>query len=278
MTMKILLGWILIAVLVAGGIAFYMQQKKLVDDTDVTAEQEKPLALPKSPPKPAIENPVPEPDQLQTPEESTKEVMPQEPLPALSDSDKPLLDDLNEYFNLKQYQHLFVLKAIIQRFVVTVNNLSSSSLPEKYLLTRPVAGKFLVKNSSDPEGEDNTAILDPANYERYSVYVKLLEAVDINQLVALYVHYYPLFQQAYESLGYPGKYFNDRLVEVIDNLLDAPVIREEIKLIQPKVFYQYADPKLEALSAGQKIMLRMGPDNAERVKVVLRQLRLELIR
>lgn len=30
--------------------------------------------------------------------------------------------------------------------------------------------------------------------------------------VALYCSPYPLFQQAYEVLGFPGKYFNDRLV------------------------------------------------------------------
>ena len=276
--MKILLGWILIAVVAAAGIAFYMQQKKLVNDTDVTAAQEETLPLPESTPEPDINYPVPQPAKPQAPEGSAEEAVPQEPLPPLSDSDKSLLDDLGELIDLKQYQHLFVLKAIIQRFVVTVNNLTTNSLPKKYLLTRPVAGNFLVEKSMLKESTDNTAIMDPANYERYSIYVQLLETIDINQLVSVYVHYYPLFQQAYESLGYPGKYFNDRLVEVVDNLLDAPVIREEIKLIQPKVFYQYADPRLEALSAGQKIMLRMGPDNAERVKVVLRQLRLELIR
>ena len=40
--------------------------------------------------------------------------------------------------------------------------------------------------------------------------------------VALYARLYPLFQQAYEELGYPGRYFNDRLVEVIDDLLATP--------------------------------------------------------
>ena len=41
-------------------------------------------------------------------------------------------------------------------------------------------------------------------------------------MAVVYERLYPLFQQAYEDLGYPGKYFNDRLVEVIDHLLQTP--------------------------------------------------------
>jgi hypothetical protein len=37
--------------------------------------------------------------------------------------------------------------------------------------------------------------------------------------------------------------------------------------------YQYADPKIEALSAGQKLLVRMGPDNEAIVKAKLRELR-----
>jgi len=37
--------------------------------------------------------------------------------------------------------------------------------------------------------------------------------------------------------------------------------------------YLYADPKLEELSAGQRTLLRMGPENAAIVKARLRELR-----
>jgi hypothetical protein len=39
------------------------------------------------------------------------------------------------------------------------------------------------------------------------------------------------------------------------------------------VLYEYADPDLEALSSGQKLLLRMGNSNAERVKSALTELR-----
>ena len=41
--------------------------------------------------------------------------------------------------------------------------------------------------------------------------------------------------------------------------------------------YQYADPELESLSAAQKQLLRMGPDNMRRIQTTLRALRRELI-
>ena len=40
--------------------------------------------------------------------------------------------------------------------------------------------------------------------------------------------------------------------------------------------YRLTDPDLEALSAGRKALLRMGPDNARRVKAVLARFRDEL--
>jgi hypothetical protein len=43
--------------------------------------------------------------------------------------------------------------------------------------------------------------------------------------------------------------------------------------VQPKVLYEFADPALEALPSGQKILLRMGPENAARVKAKLREIR-----
>ena len=40
--------------------------------------------------------------------------------------------------------------------------------------------------------------------------------------------------------------------------------------------YQFADPELEARSAGQKIMIRMGSENAARIKAKLQEVRREL--
>jgi len=89
----------------------------------------------------------------------------------------------------------------------------------------------------------------------------------------VYLRFYPLFQKAYQDLGYPTGYFNDRLVKVIDMLLATPQIAAPIDLVRPNVMYVYADPKVESLPAGQKLLIRMGTDNAAVVKAKLMELR-----
>ncbi len=89
----------------------------------------------------------------------------------------------------------------------------------------------------------DTITLSPENSARYAAVMKLVQSTD-SETTGSALH--PLLpgcsQQAYEDLGYPGQYFNDRLVEVIDHLLQAPDLRGPIELKQGRVFYEYADP------------------------------------
>ena len=66
------------------------------------------------------------------------------------------------------------------------------------------------------------------------------------------------------------------MIEVIDNLLAAPDIKEPVKLIQPKIVYLYADPDLEGRSIGQRILMRIGSENEAKVKAKLQEIRQEL--
>ena len=116
-------------------------------------------------------------------------------------------------------------------------------------------------------------MLDTANYARYAPFVRLAGTLQAEAAVAAYQRLYPLFQQAYEQLGYPDRYFNDRLIAAIDDLLAAPEIEGVVELTRPNVLYEFADPTLEARSAGQKIMIRIGPANARLLKGKLRELR-----
>jgi hypothetical protein len=98
-----------------------------------------------------------------------------------------------------------------------------------------------------------------------------------------------VLQGAYQELGFPNGYFNDRLVAVIDLLLAAPQTEYPIRVqlmevkgpiasLRPWVRYEFADPALESLSAGQKMLVRMGPVNQRRLKAKLAELRDELAR
>jgi hypothetical protein len=158
----------------------------------------------------------------------------------------------------------------VRHIVVSIDNLSRRHMAVELRPTRPLPGAFIAS------GNDQQGFIDTANFQRYVPYVQAVQALDMKRLAALYVRFYPLFQQAYQSLGYPNGYFNDRLVVTIDNLLAAPDITTDIALVRPNVMYQFADPKLEDLSAGQKLMLRMGPNNAAIIKAKLRELRAQV--
>mgnify|MGYP001147823836 CR=1 FL=1 len=196
---------------------------------------------------------------------------PEAPPPlALDDSDGPIAAALGHLLGDERLRTWFFGDAIVRRFVATVDNLSRPTVAMKVRSLRPVPGAFEVVR----DGEAITVAA--GNAARYAPYVEALERIDAKQLAGVYLRFYPLFQQAYEELGYPKAYFNDRLVASIDHLLAAPEPSAPPRLLQPKVLYEFEDPRLEALSAGQKAMLRLGPDNAQRVKAQLRALRAEI--
>ncbi|MDH5216626.1 MAG: DUF3014 domain-containing protein [Gammaproteobacteria bacterium] len=193
-------------------------------------------------------------------------------IPLLADSDETLLSVLSQLIDLDQLAKLFQVKSIIERIVITVDNMTLRTLPPKHALVQPPKGKFKVI-----EKEDYQYILNEKNFKRYTPYVDFIEKANIKDLVTVYVHFYPLFQEVYESLGYPDSYFNDRLIEVINHLQETPEVVGPIELQRPHVFYIYADPALEGLSAGQRTLLRMGADNTGRLKQVLLNLRDEIL-
>jgi hypothetical protein len=150
---------------------------------------------------------------------------------------------------------------------VTVDNLPRQKVAVDKRPIGPAAATFMAN------GDELHATLDAQNFQRYGPMVNVIRKLDMQPLAAVYLRFYPLFQQAYQDLGYPNGYFNDRLVKVIDVLLATPQIAGPIELVRPKVMYAFADPTLEARPAGQKLLIRMGPDNAAAVKAKLMELR-----
>jgi hypothetical protein len=286
---KFFVSVLLIVLVVALGAAYFQwraQQHGTVTSPTVADEPLVPSA-PSEPAGPRYPIPAPSasPDAEEPPvplsqEQSAQEPVvqvpleaaaPSTPLPSLNDSNAQMTEIFTGLFGAERMHALFTPDELVRRFVVTVDNLPNKKLPRQQLLVNRVSGPFAVT------GEGGQFTIAPDNAARYAPYVLLAGNIDAQQLVDVYVRFYPLFQAAYAELGVPNAYFNDRLVDVIDQLLESPRVEEPIRLVQPKVFYVYADPKLEALSAGQKILLRMGSANAEQIKAKLREIRQALI-
>jgi hypothetical protein len=192
-------------------------------------------------------------------------------LPSLDMSDSMLRQTLTALLGSKAFNELVFPSGIIRRIVATVDNLPRARAPRRVFPLYDVPGGFRTS------GREERLSIAPENSARYARYVSALESLDAAALVKAYVRLYPLFQRAYEELGFPGRHFNDRLIEAMDDLLAAPDAAAPIRLLQPKVLYEYADPDLETRSAGQKILIRMGADNASRVKAKLREIRRALL-
>lgn len=242
------------AIALVGGIGYYYSLPAPKPEPAPAAKTEP--APPPQTAKPAIANPLPEPEAKS--------------LPTLENSDSMMRESIAGLLGGKAFNDFVVPTQLVRRIVASVDNLPRQAAPRRMMPINAVPGAFVVSGA----GDERT--LAAANAVRYAPHLHAMEAVPARALVSAYVQAYPLFQRAYEELGYPGKYFNDRLLEAIDDLLAAPEIGAPVKLLQPKVLYEFADPELETRSAGQKILIRMGAPNTLKVKAKLREIRQEL--
>jgi len=234
---------------------------------DVTPRVEAPVIA-----RPELDEPAPAQDQPRhpiaalNPSASAERVL--VPLPPLDDSDAYFLLALVDIFG-PDVRSALVKEALIDKFVTTVDNLPRSHVSEKI---RPV-GRLSDAFAVDALGNSGEFLMTADNYKRYDPLVSLIARSDLELIVATYRRFYPLLQESYVRLGYPNGYFNDRVVEVIDQLLTTPEPNEPIRLVRPHVLYEFADANLEALSSGQKLLLRMGSDHTATIKQVLSDLR-----
>ncbi|MFU8815145.1 MAG: DUF3014 domain-containing protein [Pseudomonadales bacterium] len=231
-------------------------QEVLPEAPDTVAPAE-PVAPPPDPTVPPADQP---PTITEAPE-------PEEPLPPLQDSD-PFVRERLEPLELPQAW--LDQEQYVRRLAVLAENAARGEVPRRQLAFLAPTEPFKV----DTRNEDEVYI-DPVSYTRYDPYVQHLVRIEPSRLAGLLTSLEPLVEVALAEIGVqaaPGEVF----AEAARQVMAVPVLRDDVELIQPTVMYQYADPELEALSALQKQILRMGPNNVERVQAYLRQLSAEM--
>lgn len=220
--------------------------------------------------QPGVEQQQPPPEEAVVESETgvEPEVAP-EPLPDLAESDAEVTQDLADIAGTARVADYLLADQVISRAVASIDSLTSRQVPVHISPVKPADDKIIVETVGDK------AVLSEENFTRYDDYIALLRDMDTGQLLAFYRHYTPLFQQAWEQNGGQGS-FDDRLLEVIDNLLATPDPAGPVYLVKPEAVYLYEDPQLEAMTAGQKILVRMGAANAAVVKEKLAALKAAL--
>ncbi|HET6602690.1 MAG TPA: DUF3014 domain-containing protein [Xanthomonadaceae bacterium] len=258
-------GWLaaLVLLVAAVGIGVYLARRQSTPEPYVLAP------VPATQPEPVSAAPEPtHPIQDALP---GAEIQDTGPLPELQDSDAAVLAELARLFGLEEPAGVFVAGHVIPRIVVTVDNLPRRRIVQRILPVRPAPGTLQVEEA------DGRLWLADANSGRYEAFVAMLESADPDAVAAAYVRAYPLFQSAYAELGYPDAYFNDRLVEVIEHLLAAPVPVRPLELEPAQRGYRYLDPGLESASVGHKLMFRLSAGQVDRVHAALREFRARVV-
>jgi hypothetical protein len=273
-----------VIVLLLGG-AWYWWQRQQTPALQVPPPASEPVpvaaapAPPPAPPSaPAIEHPI---------DEAPVAAAASAPAPlTLDNADTVMRSALIDLLGSKSVTSVLQTDDFARRVVATVDNLGRTHAAPRLWPVAPATGRFTV------QGDSENAQIAATNAARYDTFVAFATSVDAKRAAATYRRFYPLFQRAYQELGYPNAYFNDRLVAVIDQMLatPTPTTTPTLRLTEvkgpitpgtadrPWTRYEFTDPALEALPAGSKMLLRMGPQHAERLKAQLRALRAEIAR
>jgi hypothetical protein len=254
-----IIGAIVVVVIVAIAAWWYFTRMPGVDFTRRGPAPSGPAAAATVPPP--IEHPIEMAQTGPAPASTT-------PLPMLDSSDDVAAASLAKLPGADALAGLLVAKGLIPHIVATVDALPRHTIGASILPLQTPKGAFATSTAGAQP------VIDAQNFARYAPYMQVIENVDARTMVTWYVHWYPLFQQAYRQLGYPHGYFNDRLIAAIDDMLAAPNAGASVAVFKgDNGLYKFADPTWEALSVGQKLMIRVGPDNERTLKIKLHRIR-----
>ena len=161
------------------------------DRFDESGEPRYPVPAPKPArtAEPQVAEPQPRPARAPEPEPEPEP----EPLPELNNSDRPVEQDLAQVTGRDPIESFLVPNRIIERLVVWLTSLDGEAVPLRFRPLRHTPGLFAV----DKEGDRLT--VSEQNPQRYDAQINVLSRVDAASLVAVYLRYYPLFQEAYSD-------------------------------------------------------------------------------
>lgn len=201
------------------------------------------------------------------------EVEPEPPLelPELAASDQMVADLVGALSARPRLAAWLATDDLVRRFAAAIVNIAEGATPKTHLGVLAPDEPFTVSQQGGAPRPTERS------YARYDAVAEVIASLDVEGTVKLYGQLEPLLDEAFLELGYPGQDFHQMLVNALDHLLATPAIEGDVALEPTVAAYKFADPELEALSAAQKQLLRMGPDNVRRVQTKLRSLRRALL-
>lgn len=187
-------------------------------------------------------------------------------LPSLDESDSIVRDLAKELSHDPQFSSWLATPDIIRTVTAVVENVVTGENP------RPHLGFLAPKQPFAVTQSQGQTLIAPESYRRYDSFADAMASIDAAGCARVYGQLEPLFALAYRELGHPAGGFSKSLRGAVDLLARTPVPEGDIQVrpvLRPVLVYELSDPKLEALSPAQKVLLRMGPANARKVQAKL---------
>ena len=148
-----------------------------------------------------------------------------------------------------------------------VDALRRGEVPYKLLPVGKPASAF-------PISDDGLRVtMDPAGFARYDAFANWVNSLDVDGIIAAFNDYESLATAALANMGVNDFDIRGAALAATTQILATPSVPEGAELMRKEANWVYMDPELESLSALQKQILRMGPENAELVQQKARELR-----
>lgn len=260
----------IVAVLIIIGIWYVAREEKAPPPPPVTEQTTVPPAAPAEPPQPPASD-IPSPPPPAPPPTEAEPVEPEQPPLTLEESDEVLRRELSAAGQSELLAGALKEDDLVERGTAMVDSLSRGLFVQKVLPVPRPSEKFAVSESA------GTLTIAPGSYSRYDEYARAVGELEVTTLVDTFNQARPLLEEAYAGLGYQPDEFDNAVVRALDRILATPVVETPPEVVPKGGIYKFADPALEQLAPIQKLLLRMGPDNAAVIKEKARQLRTALL-
>lgn len=187
-------------------------------------------------------------------------------LPPLDETD-PLVRQLVERLSAHPTVAAWLTTdGLILNFVVVTSRIANGQTPVAELKAVGPIPRFRIRKSA------GDLFVDPSTYRRYDRHAAAVSSLDARGTARLYATLKPRIADAYGRLGHRGAEFDLVLERAIIELLNVPVVDGDVELAPHGTVYAFADERLQAMSAAQKQLFRMGPQNVRTVQGKLREI------
>ncbi len=177
---------------------------------------------------------------------------------------REIIDSINGGKALKEF---VAGNYVIERAVAITDALRRGEVPYKLLPVGKPASAF-------PISDDGLRVtMNPAGFARYDAFANWVNSLDVDAIIVAFNDYESLATAALANMGVNDFDIRGAALAATTQILATPSLPEGAELMRNEANWVYMDPEIEALTAVQKQILRMGPENAELVQQKARELR-----